>query len=349
MNKKYRILVIGQSWHGSNCTGLARGFRTLGHLVELIGSDLFFPKTDKSYSSRALRRIMSPFYTQQFNQHILNKLSLIQPEIVVVFKGSHVLPQTLAEIRTRNIWLCNFFPDISFFAHKTISEKSWNFYNHIFTTKEHGAREMRDHLGIINVKFLQHGFDPCVHRPLSANDVSDEIKCDISFIGGQSPTKEKYLCELASNEMTVKLKIWGDRWDSRKCPLLKKHIQGFPIFGDFYALAINNSKINLGLLQDKQGFVNNGDQVTSRTFHIPACGGFLLHERTEEVQEYFEEDKEIACFDSLEELIDKIRYFLKNERERKQIAHAGYERCIRENGLSNRAQVIIDHFEKSAQ
>jgi len=115
--------------------------------------------------------------------------------------------------------------------------------------------------------------------------------------------------------------------------------------GDYYALAIGSSKINLGLLSEKREGASQGDQVTSRTFHIPASGGFLLHERTGEVTDYFEEDKEIACFGTSEELVEKVRYSLANEQERRLIASAGYERCLKENSLTQRAQVIIDKYE----
>ncbi|MCH7591428.1 MAG: glycosyltransferase family 1 protein [Planctomycetes bacterium] len=101
----------------------------------------------------------------------------------------------------------------------------------------------------------------------------------------------------------------------------------------------------VGWQLDQQGLAPVGDSVSSRTFHIPASGGFLLHKRTREVLEYFEEGKEIACFDSSAELVEKVKYFLANEQERQQIAKAGYERCVRENSFANRVRVIIDKYE----
>ena len=342
----YRIVVIGESWHGSDCTGLARGFRELGHAVELIGADQFFPKTNRSVSSRLLSRAIRPFYVHQFNSHILQQVSIIKPNIAVVFKGNYVQTHTLKNIKEGGAWLSNFYPDISFFAHRVVAKEGWLIYNHIFTTKKHGAEEMMEQLGLENVSFLQHGFDGDVHRLMPTTmAVSTNLQCDISFIGGWSPNKEKHLCDLVSACYDLDLRIWGDRWQNSRCQNLQATIQGNPIYGDYYALAIGASKINLGLLQDQQGFAKIGDRVTSRTFHIPASGGFLLHERTEEVLDYFEEGKEIACFGSSKELIEKVRYYLTNEKERLQIAKAGYERCLTENSLVNRAQVIIDKYE----
>lgn len=346
MDKAYRIIVIGGSWHGSDCLGLARGFREIGHSVELIGLDEHFPHTDKSIYSRIINRTMRPFYIQQFNRYIARALGIIKPDIVIAFKGSWVQMETFENIKSSGAWLCNFYPDVSFMCHKGVNINAFKYYDHIFTTKTFGIKDFEEHLGIKNVSFLPHGYDPAVHRPLHLNS-KDQQAIDISFIGTWSPHKEKLLTALASSLPGYSLRIWGNQWEKSSSPNLKNAIAGHETTGDFYALAIAKSKINLGLLSEKRAGASMGDQITSRTFHIPACEGFLLHERTDEVLEYFAEDQEIACFSSTKELADKVDYYLKNTEKRHQVAKAGYERCIKENSLAERARVIIDHYENN--
>ena len=86
---------------------------------------------------------------------------------------------------------------------------------------------------------------------------------------------------------------------------------------------LRSYKIALGLLSHA-----NRDRHTSRSFEIPACGGFMLAERTAEHQHFFAEDREAVYFDTFDEMMDKIRYYLRDDAARTRIAAAGHRRCL---------------------
>ena len=338
-----RIVVTGESWHGSDCTGLARGFREAGHAVDLIGVDQFFPAVDRSLAARGARRAMSPFCQWQFNRRVRQSVRLRRPDFVLVFKGTAVAPATLVDARRRGVWLCNFWPDVSTAGHWRMDRRIFRLFDHVFTTKSFGIADLRAQFGIANTSFLPHGFDPQVHRPMGPGP-DRSGSAPVSFIGTWSPHKEACLAHLVDTIGPEKLSVWGGGWDRVRSAALRRAVRGGPVYGDFYALAIAESRINLGLLSEVRPGANSGDRITSRTFHIPASGGFLLHERTAELAAYFEEGREAACFGCADELVEKVVHYLENEQERRRIAGAGHRRCVRENRWSQRACVIVDKF-----
>jgi spore maturation protein CgeB len=62
-----------------------------------------------------------------------------------------------------------------------------------------------------------------------------------------------------------------------------------------------------------------------RTFEAPACGAFLLNERTPEHLKLLEENRDAAYFSSEAELVEKVRYYLFTESEREGIRRSGYK------------------------
>ena len=99
---------------------------------------------------------------------------------------------------------------------------------------------------------------------------------------------------------------------------------GTGLWGDKYSIALKCSKLALGLLSKLIP-----ETTTTRTFEIPAVGGFLLAERTEDHMKLFEEGKEAEFFSGDEELRDKISFYLREDAERNRIARAGNTRCIK--------------------
>lgn len=222
-------------------------------------------------------------------------------------------------------------------------------YDCIFDTKRFWDDGLEQEMKVKKRVFLPHGYDSQLHRPINRNenDIS-RYECDASFIGTYSPRKEPILRDLLRKMPELNIKIWGSGWlRYNKSSELKKFIQGEPLTGDCYVKAIQSSRINLAIMGVTQTFK---DETTTRTYEIPACGGFMLHERSEEVLGLFAEGKEMDCFDSTEELVEKIKYYLAHSEKREEIARAGHARCVPAYSYDNRMIEILkwhaEHYEK---
>ena len=341
-----RVLFTTANWYGSNARSCADALRRLGWDVLDIDEETFIPQVSL-FTSRVVRRLLWFRLVDEFNRAILRAAEVFRPDIFIAFKGTYIHASTLKSLSDRGIPLYNYFPDTSAFNHGKWLPRSLPEYDCVFYTKPFWYADTIKRIQLRAGFFLPHGYDPGLHRPveLDARDISD-YGCDVSFIANHSRYKESLLKELISARPNLDLRIWGWGWVERcKSTELRGCIKGFPLLGESYARAIQASRINLAIMNGPITGASSGDMTTSRTYTIPALGGFMLHERNSEVLGLYKENEEIACFDSAEELAEKIDYYLTHPEESKNIARAGHARCVPAYSYDNRmAELLSWHF-----
>lgn len=343
--KHLRIVFIGPEYHGGDSGGLARALRRQGHVIMHIDPDRISPYFSSGFWGKVVNRISYRLVVRELEKEILIKVPNFAPHFALVFKGNFVSPGVLKSLKQRNIYLMNFYPDTDYFGHGPLIPQSLPLYDHIFSTKSFGAADLKKTFNITNCEFLSHGYNPELHRPfpITKDDIA-VIGADASFIGTWSPQKASYLSHLAKSIPGLHLRIWGSLWERAEQAILRPYIMGVTVVGDVYPLAIQCTKINIALLIETRKGISKQDLVTTRTFHIPASGGFMLHQRTDELLQYFKEDMEVACFSTPEEMVDKVKYYLEHEDERERIRIAGHRRCVAENSIDNQAKRIVEHY-----
>src|SRR5262249_61768258 len=119
----------------------------------------------------------------------------------------------------------------------------------------------------------------------------------------------------------IHVRIWANKW-GKIGRYANLHVEGRPLVNTSvdlrYTKGICSTGINLCFLRKA-----NRDLQTTRSVEIPACGGFMLAERTEEHCALFEEGVEAEYFGSDDELVEKCRDYLPYPDKRKKIAAAG--------------------------
>lgn len=278
--------------------------------------------------NRIFWKIGFPLDSTKANKTILSEIEKERPSILWIEKGNTIWPRTLWAVRktSPNTVIVSYVPDDVFassHARSLFYKRGIKYYDFIFTSNSYNWRDTElPSLGAKRVVFVHFGYDPHTHRPVTVTpDDKVAFGGDVGFIGSYEKERADSLVYLA--EKGIPVRVWGGGWGGLRGHHPNLLVEQRPLYGDEYAKGICATRINLGFLRKI-----NRDLQTSRTFEIPACGGFMLAERTEEHLRLFEEDKEAAYFSSNEELLGKVRYYLKHEEERKVIAFAGRQRCL---------------------
>jgi spore maturation protein CgeB len=344
--QRTRIFIVRENWFG--CTGMSAffAFLRLGLDIWSITEGEYVPIRWRSLPMKIAGRVLRPEAVAEFNRAVLVEARRFRPHLFLAFKAPFLRASTLRSLAAEGIVRYCFYPDVSLFSHGPHLPAAIREYDWIFTTKSFGGADLKRAFGIERASYLPHAFDPLVHRPIEATpEDAARYACDASFIGGWSYKKEMILNALIRRRPNLHLKIWGDRWQNLPPNSPLRQFAAFePVFGSCYAAAISSSKINLGLLHEQVCGASSGDRITSRTFHIPACGGLLLHERTEDLLTIFKEDESCACFGDVDELVQKVDHLLNDPVERRRISANGLAAVRAGHSWDDRARSILDHF-----
>jgi hypothetical protein len=332
-NARLSILYVGT--HSGTCLDRARALEALGHQVRFVESG-----TPRGALERNLYRIGHhlgrPPDLLGANRTILRVASREPFDLLWVDKGREIGSRTLRAVRrlAPAAQLVCYSPDDMMSRHhsSTAYRACIPLYDLHVTTKSYNVAELRA-LGARDVYFVDNAYEPSVHRPVPL-DAADRSRfgCDVGFVGYWEDDRERMIRSLARAGIPVVVR--GPRWSRMKGS--EKNLTVFDEYleGDAYAKAICATRINLGFLRK-----GARDLQTTRSVEIPACGGFLLAERTDEHLHLFAEGREAEFFGNFDELLAKCRYYLDHEAERAAIAVAGRRRCI-EGRYDNAARLL---------
>ncbi len=302
--------------------------------------------------------IMENHGRAEMNRMLMETAERIAPDLCFFFLFTDEIDfKTIKYLTDKGIKTFNWFAD-DHWRFDNFSKYWCKCFNYISTT-DSLAPEKYQNIGYNNVIKTQWACNHFLYKPKNQNIVG-KYKYDASFVGQPHGKRRKIIKQIARRG--VKVECFGAGWPSGKSSQ-ERMIEIF-----------NESRINLNLAKSSGGeyFKNilriffskkNGrlrlnslrsmadnyksmqgrsrEQIKGRNFEVPGCGGFLITEDADNLREYYRPDEEIVICENSEDLIEKIRYYLKNEEKREEIAIAGYKRTLKEHTYEQRFRDIF--------
>jgi spore maturation protein CgeB len=291
----------------------------------------------ESIIKKIFEKIKLPIDFGKVNNLLIKKVYNFNPDIILIVKGNTIFPNTLKKIKkiNSNIKIVSWSLDDMYAFHNRSFYYTYGlkYYDDIFTTKSYNMNELKK-FGSFNIHFIYQAFSYLKHKVNKLDTTTDK---DVSFIGYPEDSRFNSIKYLARNGIKVEVAGGGGKWKRSKYQGHKNIlIHDVDYFGIDYRNFIAKSKINLCFLRKL-----NRDLHTSRSLEIPACGGFMLAERTNEHEYLFKDKTEVVFFDNDEDLLKKVKYYLNNEKKRDKIRRAGHRRCISSNYSYDKMTEII--------
>ena len=340
--KIMKILVAGTKWHDNLLDVVAFGFKELGHDVEIFNDNI---KDNSLFVSKVLARTplkneaerLFEKYQDKIGQLLIKKIEEFKPDLIFVVNGFHLNRKTPEKIRKMFR-----IPVVVYVVDDPLLKRTWLYdlggYSHLFVIDDSWMPYL-EYFNPGNVSFLPQTSNHRVFRLL-------EIKQDyeIGFSGNLNlklPNTPSgflraqilnYVVEAGYNVIAAAPNI-SDTFEY--FPALKK-IKYFDKYVDHEELnrVYNRAKIILSIHspQFKHG-------IAPRVFEAAFAGAFQLVEYKPDIETLF---PGMPYFKTKEEMLDKIEFYLNNDRDREDIAKKMRELALEKHTFKSRAEVILD-------
>jgi len=313
-----------------------KGLRENGYDVygtfftDIVGAFL-----NKSIINRFIFKVFPKYIYNKCNVQLIKDCEEIKPDVLCIFKGMEIYPSTLKEIKNKGIKLANYNLDHPFnYVGKGSGNKnvldSIELYDLHISYSQYIIKELSQKFSKIKTAYLPFGHHDYVDK-LKFEDREEDAVC---FIGYGDKERAKKIKIILKEGFIVHL--YGPKWDKYLNKKEHHNLRIFDgVFGMDYWRTIKLYRIQLNILRE-----HNVNSHNMRTFEIPAVGGIMLSEYTDEQESFFKNGKEAFYYKSEKELIYIISKLLNmSQTESKEIRINARNRSIQSRySYINRSQ-----------
>lgn len=298
--------------------------------------NMFLEYYQKSIINKILYRLGYIQILKKINSKLIEKVDDFKPDIILVFKGMEIFPETLRKLKAKDILLSNYNPDNPYIfsgrgsGNKNITN-SIGLYDVHFTYSKSILSELNLKHPQSHVYYLPFGFD--VDDDLYEECKNQQEIVKVCFLGNPDKYRAKFIEKLC--ELGIKIDVYGNNW--------QKYIShnNCTSFDGVYDLdlwkTLAKYRVQLNIMRP-----HNMDSHNMRTFEIPAIGGIELAPRTAEHEAFFEENKEIFLYDNSKNCALQINKILKLSKTKSDLIRINSrEKCILSGyGYKSRANYV---------
>jgi spore maturation protein CgeB len=273
------------------------------------------------------------------NQKMLARVREWQPTATVFsLYTDQFEAETINALRSHTKTFCFFHDD----TWRVEYSRYWAQHFDYFSTPDlHGETKYRE-IGLSNAIYFPFGCNEEIFRKLEVPK-----KYDVSFVGGWHPYREWLIEQI--RKAGVSVEVVGYRWPKGE------------IDQEGMVRLFNESRINLNLsnsaswdlrylASSPRAFINrlrskkNIEQMKARIFEVNGCGTFQLSYYVEGLANCYDIDREIGVYTDMDDLLEKVKFYLTHEALRESIASAAHKRTVNDHSYVQRFQTVFQRM-----
>lgn len=278
------------------------------HLKAINSDTALFPAQNmldaylnQSHLRRILYRVNLPWIFNEVNGKLRSSVENFKPEVLLVFKGMEVLPETLNWVKRKGIKLVNYNPDSPFIfsgpgsGNRNVTD-SFRLFDAHFTYSQSILKKITDEHAMRG--FLLPFASELDEVTYNQNNIPEHHN-KVCFLGNPDKNRVAFVKKLSARG--IALDVYGNHWNKL---LATDSIKAFsPAYADDFWKVIRKYRIQLNMMR-----MHNVDSHNMKTFEIPAIGGIQLAPDTWEHRGFFEPQREIFLYRSVDDCIEQINF-----------------------------------------
>ena len=326
-----KILVFGQIYPDSFAKNILVTLRAMGHEARPIANPLLEFGDSISLMKLAIyaKRVV-PQVEEWTYRGLLREAREFRPDLVLI-AGEQPPPAVVRKMKEHvNAPVVQWFMDaLSNLGRQYILAADYDAY---FFKDAYVVRFFRQKL-MKRSYLLDEACNPMWHRRVDLTEEEQaRYKCELTV----AANLYWYRALMLEPFLDYDLKVWGNyipRW--LESPVRDRY-QNHYVAEHEKAKALNAAKIVMNTMHyaEIEGF-------NARLFETAGCGAFQIIDWRADLQRCFEPEQEVVTFQTMEDLKEKVRYYLEHEKERREIADRAYWRAHREHTYEHRLKRLL--------
>lgn len=333
------VCIVGGKQEYALETSYRRAFEQLGAKISVFDVDAHQkPYLRLGRFGQTFHRFVPiDAWQRKLNRDLALAITAQKPDLVLVFCNMPVLFSTLAFVKS----LCNtrfvlVWPDPLTNMQPHVQQAAC-LYDGVATYCKASIPVFKQ-MGFQNVQWIPLAADAALHQ---IDTIPGYFLYDLVFLGAWRPEREKALAAITKHFPSLKIGIWGTQWNRNQTKVLRPYLQAKPIVGRGYATVMNQSRINLNVIDDTCLPAAN-----MRFFEVPITHGLQLHSVCPEFQQEYIDKCHVLNYGTMEEMCSKIEWAMTHQAD--DIRQEGFRLTLQQHTYHRRAEQLQAFFLSSS-